>query len=91
MNSRRDISFWVGIRSSGECSTVGSLGGWPSSIPVSSSASRVFERESLSWLGSNVEASWAEGGSMSAMAVKSLRVAYRGGALRRSQIEMLFT
>lgn len=70
MNSRRDISFWVGIRSSGEGSTVGSLSGWPSSIPMSTSASRVFSRESLSWLGSKVEASWAEGRSLSAMAVK---------------------
>lgn len=88
MNSRRDISFWVGIRSSGECSTVGSLGGWPSSIPMSIAASSVFSRESLSWLGSKVEASWAEGRPVSAMAVKSLRVAYVGGSL---QIEMLFT
>lgn len=70
----------MGIRSSGECSTVGSLGGWLSSIPMSISASSVFERESLSWLGSKVEASWAEGGSVSAMVVKSMRVAYRGGA-----------
>lgn len=70
----------MGIRSSGECSTAGSLGGWPSSIPMSISASSVFERESLSWLGSKVEASWAEGGFVSAMVVKSIRVAYGGEA-----------
>lgn len=82
INSRRDISFCVGIRSSGECSTAGCLGGWPSSIPMSNSASSVFERESLSWVGSKDEASWAEGGSVSAMVVKSLQVASGGGALK---------